>query len=158
MEDLILKAIFYNQGSPKQVQHLLKVHSFAKIIGIKENVDERTLLILEIAAILHDIGIKESYRIYGNSAGVHQEELGPDIARGMIEDKYNDDIVDRVCYLIAHHHTYDQINGIDYQILVEADFLVNLYENNSSVDACRRVYDRIFITESGKELLRSIFL
>lgn len=157
MEDLILEAIFYNQGRPKQVQHLLKVHSFAKIIGIKENVDEKTLLILEIAAILHDIGIKESYRIYGNSAGIHQEELGPEIARGMIKNKYSDDIVDRVCYLIGHHHTYDQIDGIDYQILVEADFLVNLYENDSSLEECQSVYNKIFKSKSGKEMLKSMF-
>ncbi len=35
--------------------------------------------------------------------------------------------LDRVQYLIAHHHTYDNIDGIDYQILVELIFLLILW-------------------------------
>ena len=35
-------------------------------------------------------------------------------------------VTERVAYLIGHHHTYDKIEGMDYQILVEADFLVNI--------------------------------
>mgnify|MGYP000340972515 FL=1 len=35
-------------------------------------------------------------------------------------------MTERVAYLIGHHHTYDKIEGMDYQILVEADFLVNI--------------------------------
>ena len=38
---------------------------------------------------------------------------------------------ERICYLIGHHHTYDKIDGTDYQILVDADFLVNLYEEDA---------------------------
>ena len=41
---------------------------------------------------------------------------------------FDQDVSNRVQYLIAHHHTYDAIDGIDYQILIEADFLVNMYE------------------------------
>ena len=32
---------------------------------------------------------------------------------------------DRIAFLISHHHTIDQIDGMDYQILIEADYLVN---------------------------------
>lgn len=38
-------------------------------------------------------------------------------------------VTERVSYLVGHHHTYDHIDGMDYQILVEADFLVNFNEN-----------------------------
>jgi hypothetical protein len=31
-------------------------------------------------------------------------------------------LVERVCYLVGHHHTYTNIDGPDYQILVEAGF------------------------------------
>ena len=44
-------------------------------------------------------------------------------------------MIERVKYLIAHHHTYDAIDGIDYQILVEADFLVNILEDGLAKEA-----------------------
>ena len=36
----------------------MKVHSFARIIGTKEGLDETSLFILEAAAYTHDIGIR----------------------------------------------------------------------------------------------------
>ena len=38
-------------------------------------------------------------------------------------------MVERICYLIGHHHTYKDVDGADYQLLLEADFLVNAYED-----------------------------
>lgn len=49
------------------------------------------------------------------------------------------------------------IDGIDYQILVEADFLVNLYEDGLSMQAIEHAYKKIFRTDSGKNLCREIF-
>ena len=66
-------------------------------------------------------------------------------------------IVERVCWLIAHHHTYIDIQGIDYQILVEADFLVNAYEDNMSIDAIRKIDNNIFRTRTGKKFLNTMF-
>ena len=63
----------------------------------------------------------------------------------------------RVQYLIAHHHTYDAIDGNDYQILVEADFLVNLYEDGLSGEAAANAYQKIFRTNSGKRICREMF-
>ena len=76
----------------------------------------------------------------------------------MLEDlQYDKAKTDRVCYLIGHHHTYDQIDGIDYQILVEADFLVNIYEDNLPVDAICKVREKIFKTSAGRALLDTMF-
>lgn len=63
------------------------------------------------------------------------------------------EVIDRVCYLVGHHHTYDNIDGMDYQILVEADFLVNLFEDGSTRYAEKRIYPD-FRTEGGKRLFR----
>ena len=60
-------------------------------------------------------------------------------------------------FLIAHHHTYGLSEGADLQILIEADFIVNLYEDNASAEAVKNAYDRVFATESGKKLLADIF-
>ena len=51
---------------------------------------------------------------------------------------FDDDISKRVQYLIAHHHTYDHVDGIDYQILIEADFLVNIMEDHLSKEAAKK--------------------
>ncbi len=36
--------------------------------------------------------------------------------------------IERVSYLVGHHHTLNVIAGMDYQILAEADFIVNAGE------------------------------
>lgn len=57
----------------------------------------------------------------------------------------------------ASHRTYDNIDGLDYQILVEADFLVNLYEDDAGNRAIDKAYKRIFKTETGKKIFRLMF-
>lgn len=59
--------------------------------------------------------------------------------------------------MIAHHHTYHNIDGLDYQILVEADFLVNLFEDNLSKEAALNAYQNIFKTETGKRICKEMF-
>ena len=38
-------------GDAKRIQHFCKVHSYAKLIGESENLDSRSLFILEAAAL-----------------------------------------------------------------------------------------------------------
>lgn len=155
---LAAKMIEYYTGDPNRIQHFLKVHSLARLIGVRENLPEQELNILEAAALTHDIGIKKAEELYGRCDGPLQERLGSAIARDMLSQLgFGDDVINRVCYLIAHHHTYSNIDGADYQILVEADFLVNLYEGSSPKDAIQSVYDNIFRTQAGKELCRLMF-
>ena len=158
LEQLTFKMTEYYTADPARVQHFIKVHAFARLIGVSEGLSEKELFTLEAAALVHDIGIKKAEEIYGSSAGHYQEELGPPIAEEMLEGLgFDRDVTARVCYLVAHHHTYTDIDGADYQILVEADFLVNLYENGESVSAVKSAYDKIFRTESGKRLCRAMF-
>jgi HD superfamily phosphodiesterase len=155
---LIEKMMEYYAGDPKRVQHFLKVYEFAKLIGESESLDTETMHILRTAAIVHDIGIKISEEKYNSSAGKYQEVEGPAVAQQMLEDlQYDKAKTDRVCYLIGHHHTYDQIDGIDYQILVEADFLVNLAEEQSSRETIESVKSKIFKTKTGIWLINKIF-
>ncbi len=149
----------YYKGDVKRINHFMKVYAFAKAIGEEEGLDCKTQNILEIAAIVHDIGIKISEEKYNSSAGKYQELEGPDEARKLLESlNLNKEVIDRVCYLVGHHHTYKNIDNIDYRILVEADFIVNLYEDNESREAAQKVYDNIFKTETGKRYMRNLFL
>lgn len=147
----------YN-GDAKRIQHFCKVHSYAKLIAEMENVDEHTLFIIEVAALTHDIGIHLCEEKYGNCNGKLQEKEGPALAEKLLTKLgFMKDVAERVMYLIAHHHTYDDINGIDYQILVEADFLVNMYEDGLSKDVVEHAYNKIFKTDSGMKICAEMF-
>lgn len=96
---------------------------------------------------------------YGSSAGKYQEELGPAPARAMmLECGFTPAQADRVAYLVGHHHTYTNIDGMDYQILVEADFLVNLYEDSVPKAAAQNALDKIFKTQTGKTICKEMFV
>ena len=147
----------YN-GDAKRIQHFCKVHSYAKLIAEMENVDEHTLFIIEVAALTHDIGIHLCEEKYGNCNGKLQEKEGPALAEKLLTKLgFMKGVAERVMYLIAHHHTYDDINGIDYQILVEADFLVNMYEDGLSKDVVEHAYNKIFKTDSGMKICAEMF-
>lgn len=158
LDDLFLSMIEYYEGDPSRIQHFTKVHSFARIIGLEEEMDAASLFILEAAAYTHDIGIKVAEEKYGRCDGKLQEQEGPIVAQKMLgELGFENYLIDRICYLIGHHHTYDKIEGMDYQILVEADFLVNLYEDNASDRTIEQAYKNIFRTETGKKIFCKMF-
>ena len=157
--DVLAAMTAYNAGDARRVNHLIKVYGFAKTIGEREGLDADTQEILEIAALTHDIGIRNSERKYGNCTGAHQQEEGPPEARVLLASLGTDErVIERVCWLIAHHHTYTNIQGLDYQILIEADFLVNAYEDEMDEDAIRTVQEKLFCTQTGKELLKKLYL
>ena len=152
------KMIEYYAGDSRRVHHFLKVHSSAKLIAEMEGMEPDEMQVLEIAALAHDIGIKNAELKYGYNNGKLQEQEGPPEARRLLREAGAEDAaVERACYLVAHHHTYRNIDGLDYQILVEADFLVNMYEDKADADTIRTAYDNIFATESGKMLCRQLF-
>ena len=145
-------------GDAKRIQHFCKVHSYAKLIGESENLDSRSLFILEVAALTHDIGIHTCEEKYGSCGGKLQEKEGPAIAAKLLSELgFDDDVSERVQFLIAHHHTYDNIDSADYQMLVEADFLVNIMEDGLSKEAALSAYNKIFRTECGKKICRDMF-
>lgn len=158
LNSLFTEMLAYYSGDPKRIQHFVKVHAFAKLIGELERIDPETQLTLEAAAYVHDIGIKPAEKKFGSSAGKLQEQEGPPAAREMLETLgFDEKTVQRVCFLVGHHHTYSKIDGIDYQLLVEADFLVNMYEDAMTKDAIRSAYEKIFRTESGKRLCKTMY-
>ena len=159
IQELALAMIDYDNSDPKLIQHTTKFHAYASLIGRCEGLNEETQFILESAALVHDMGIRASEKKYGHQDGKLQEKEGPTVARKLLISLggYTDHQVERICWLVAHHHTYHVCEDLDYQILIEADFLVNLYEDNESVDAVRAVRKNIFQTESGKRMLDTIF-
>ncbi len=158
VETILREAVAYDSPDVTRINHFLKVYSFAKMIGEGEHLSQKEQYILEIAAVLHDIGIMESERKYGSCDGKYQEIEGPVIARNLLGRLgVENEVVERVCFLIGHHHTYDQVDGPDYQILIEADFFVNAYEGEMDIQTMRNVYERIFRTTTGKILFEKMY-
>lgn len=157
-EELIMAMCRYEAGCPERVQHFLKVYAFCQVIGRQEGIPAPVQQILETAAIVHDIGIRPSLKKYGSSAGAYQQIEGPAEAKKMLEElHYPAQMIERVSYLVGHHHTYQDIRGLDYQILVEADFLVNMFEEHMDAEQIRGVREKIFRTRTGKDMLDQMF-
>lgn len=152
------KMVEYYKGDPKRIQHFTKVYTFAKIIGESENLDEITLETLLIASIVHDIGIKPAEEKYNSSNGKYQEREGEKVIREFLSEfNLDKQMAERIEFLVGHHHTYSMTDGIDYQILIESDFLVNAYEDGLSKDSIKTAMEKIFSTDTGIKMLKTFF-
>lgn len=154
-EELIIEMVKFDCGDPKRIQHFTKVYEYAHTIGALEKLDAETLKILEIASIMHDIGIRPSEEKYGRCDGKLQEQEGSAYAHEMMKSflEISPEEAERVCFLIGHHHTYVGVDGLDWQILLEADFLVNAYEDGLSKESIKTFREKVFRTKTGISLL-----
>ncbi len=157
-EKAVEKMIDFYNGSLHDINHFLKVLSFARTIGILEQLEEKTQQTLELAAVVHDIACPLCRAKYGNADGAHQEAEGPALAAEFYQEmNLPPEQLERICYLVGHHHTCTNVDGIDYQILLEADFLVNADEADEPPEAIAAYRDHVFHTETGIRLLHSIY-
>lgn len=156
---LLAAAVRYDRGDAERIQHFVKVHGLAAAIGALEGLDEETQFILETAAILHDIGIHQAESRHGNGRGKYQELEDPGVAETILRELggYSEAQIERVKFLIAHHHTYAGIDAADWQILVEADFLVNLFESPDRYGDPEKVRERFFRTAAGRRVIDDMF-
>ena len=153
------KMIAFYRGNIHDIDHFLKVWAMAKTIGELEVQDKHAQEVLELAAVVHDIACPLCREKYGDTNGKHQELESPPLVeaffKGLPVERPD---VERVSWLVAHHHTYANIDGPDHQILLEADFLVNAGESGYTPSAIRNFRERVFRTAAGKELLDSMYL
>lgn len=147
-----------NGGDIKRIEHTLKVYGYAQLLGVAENLDDNALEILELTALLHDIGIHVAEKKYGKSTSHFQETEGPPVAREILTAlDFKPEIMDRVCFIISKHHTFTAVDGIDFQLLVEADFLVNSIEDHMTDRQIAHFAKNIFSSESGFMYLKLLF-
>lgn len=159
VHDVLEKMIEYFGKDVRRINHALKVYAFASTIGRIDKLKQYEIEITKIASILHDIGIPESERKYNSSSGKFQEIEGPPIARNILEKLGTSQaVIDRVCFLIGNHHTYTKIDGPDFQVLVEADFLVNIYEDEIDGKMVESIKKKYFKTKTGTNFLNSIYV
>ena len=149
---------FY-EGNRHDVAHFLKVWGWARTIGRLEGLDLRMQALLEMEAVVHDIACPVCREKYGNTAGAHQEAESEGVLRPFLEEfNLPPETEERLIRVVSHHHTYTGVDGVDWQILLEADFLVNADESEYSTEQIREFRDRVYRTESGIRLLNTLYL
>ncbi len=153
------KMILASNANQHDINHFLKVHAYASTIGACEGLSPVQQKTLELAAIVHDIACPLCREKYGNTNGKRQEEESEPLVRAFFADAGLDDaMLERIVYLVCHHHTLQSIDGPDYQILIEADYLVNAGEKGFSEANARLMDETIFRTASGRALLAALYL
>ena len=163
ISEAIAKMIDFYQGNLHDINHFLKVYAYAKTIGELENLDRDVQERLELAAVVHDIACPLCREKYGSTNGKLQEQESAALVKTFLEEfSISEATVGRVTWVAAHHHTlWEQIDpswrGLDHQILLEADYLVNADEGGKSKDAVRHGLTKLFRTEGGKRLLCSVY-
>lgn len=155
---IIEKMINYFGHDVRRINHALKVFGFASCISRREDLSDNEILIVEITAILHDIGIVEAEKKYNSSIGKYQEIEGPAIAREILSGvEIDTKTLERICFIIGNHHSYQNIDSEDFQIIVEADFLVNIYEDGMTKHSIESIRDKYFKTKTGLSIIESIY-
>ena len=155
--EILKKMITFSNGNIHDIDHLIKVWTYAKTIGELEGLDPETQFVLEVAAITHDIACPLCREKYGNANGKYQEIEGAPLVTEFLSDTgMTTEQISRVAYLVSHHPTLTDIKGMDYQILIEADYIVNASENGYSKENVENFVEKIVKTQSGRELTRAV--
>ena len=136
------KMIAFSEGNIHDITHLSCVWTYAKTIGELEGLNAETQFVLEVAAITHDIACPLCRKKYGNTNGIYQEQEGDPLVREFLADT---------------GMTAAQIDGIDYQILIEADYIVNASESGYSQQAIRTFMEHTMKTAAGIRLTKTVF-
>lgn len=144
----------------KRIQHVLNVLKYAEEIAEQEGIkDEKTLDVIRYTSIFHSIGVIEAERKYKSTSAKFQEQEALPIAENLLKKlDINQDILERVLFIIGHHKTHNKIDGVDFQIFWEANLIVNLEERDLFKDADHYPYiNNTFSTRSGKEILKRAY-
>ena len=159
LEQLAWAAIACDAGDPRRIHHLLKVHAFARLIGLEEGLDpgpssawKPPLTSMTSASTKENAGT-------ATAPGKSRKNWGPGwLSPSWTRPASPGKTAERIKWLIGHHHTYASIDGPDAQILAEADMLVNPYEDGTDQQQDEALYQRMYKTETGKKLFRELYL
>lgn len=154
-----MKAIF--KEVPYGIDHTLDVLRDAEAIMDGEGIGVADRERIATIVILHDIGAVEAQRKYGSMDAAYQEKEGPGIAKRILEKLgYEATFIERVCFIIGHHHTPAKIDGIDFQIQWEADLLANLayMDIRNDRERLQQYIEENFKTFTGRSIALARFI
>jgi hydroxylamine reductase len=148
----------YFDDDLKRINHAKAVLSYAESILKDEGGDQDVVF---PSAILHDIGIKECERKYNSVSGNFQEKEGPPVAEKILKKiDYPSEYMEEILEIIGNHHSPGKVTSLNFQILYEADWLVNLGDDfqHLHVDKKEKIIDKNFKTKTGIKLAKDLFL
>jgi HD domain len=152
LERLWREVTGYFGDDAERIEHTRRVTDYAREIFSVEQAD-RT--VVEASAMLHDIGIPEAERKHGSAAGPYQEIEGPPIVREILERLGADaDFTETVARMVGSHHSPGEIETPEFDILWDADWLVNLpaEHGDQTPEKRRAMIHRIFHTATGRAI------
>lgn len=118
----------YFESDFKRINHALSVLKYSEII-LKDKPDADEEIVIT-AALLHDIGIKQSELIHGYNNGKTQEEYGPPVAKELLDSiQFDRKKTTIVCNIIGNHHSPSRYDYPELKILKQADTIVNREES-----------------------------
>lgn len=126
----------------------------SKIIrGTRKNFNRRSANFAG-SAILHDIAIKYCKKHYNGDASQEKQkkEASHLVQEFLQEANYLPSYIPKIVDLVSKHHDYRKEKSKLLQILIEADLIVNCYENQPDYKKSKFIKD-IFQTTGGKKLL-----
>jgi len=148
-----MKIIF--KDLPYGIDHTMRVLNNAEEIMKGEGLSGNPAETVILAAVLHDVGAVEALKKYGSIDGRFQEQEGPSVAGNILKSAGCPvKITERVCFIVGHHHSPEKIDGPDFRILWEADFLDAL-QFGETPESREELMDKItenFKTATGRNL------
>jgi HD superfamily phosphohydrolase YqeK len=144
----------------KRIGHASRVARYAERIGKSEGANMAVIL---SAAYLHDIGIVEAEKKYNSTAAEYQHKEGPPIAKEiLIRLGAKEELIDEVCDIIAHHHQPRDDDSLNFKVVYDADLVENSdekqKENPMDSEKMAARIEKLFLTESGREVAREVLL
>jgi HD superfamily phosphodiesterase len=155
---LLKELLDYFGDDTKRIKHARKVLSFAEELLQHEPADWRIVI---PASILHDVGIKVAEKKYGSAAGHYQEKEGPEVARMiLIKTELDNNEIDEICQIIAHHHSPGKVNTHNFKVLYDADWLVNFKDEIAVEDKnkLKELIAKVFLTPTGRVIAERLYL
>ena len=157
-DKLISELEAYFGKDTKRINHAKKVMGYSEELLKQEKADWHIVI---PASILHDVGIKVAEEKYGSNAGHYQEKEGPLVARKiLLKIGLSKENIDEICEIIAHHHSPAKADTQNFKVLYDSDWLVNLKDEvgTKEKEKLSKIIDKVFLTASGKELAKKIYL
>ena len=100
--ELMEKMIAFSNGERQDIDHFIRVWTFARTIAEGEGLDAQTQFILEAAAITHDIACPLCREKYGYTNGKYQEREGAPMARRFLEGSgLSSEQIERIVWLVG---------------------------------------------------------
>ena len=144
----------------RYIDHALRVTRFAEEIMAGEGITEPfATTVVTLTGVFHDVGIPVAIAKHGTGAGPFQEREGEPVARELLSELgVRRDIAERVAYIVGKHHTKEAVDGLDFQVIWEADALVNIPNGWGKKDygcSFTELVDANFRTNTGRDLINT---